>query len=68
VIEIQHIDGYTSLYAHNEKNLVGLGDIITKGQVIALLGSTGRSNGPHVHLEVHQNGKHINPSRFIRAP
>jgi len=56
------------LYAHNEKNLVGLGDIITKGQVIALLGSTGRSNGPHVHLEVHQNGKHINPSRFIRAP
>jgi len=68
VIEIQHIDGYTSLYAHNKKNLVGLGDIITKGQVIALLGSTGRSNGPHVHLEVHQNGKHINPSRFIRAP
>jgi murein DD-endopeptidase MepM/ murein hydrolase activator NlpD len=68
VIEIQHIDGYTSLYAHNEKNLVGLGDIITKGQVIAHLGSTGRSTGSHVHLEVHQNGKHINPSRFIRAP
>lgn len=66
VIEIRHADGYSTLYAHNQKNLVGVGDVIGKGQTIALLGSTGRSSGPHVHLEVHRNGKIVNPRRFVR--
>ena len=67
-VEIKHPDGYTTVYAHNEKNLVKVGDVVTKGEVIALLGSTGRSTGPHVHFEVHKNGRVVNPRQFIRAP
>lgn len=66
VVEIRHGDGYTTLYAHNQENLVVEGDVVTKGEAIALLGSTGRSSGPHVHFEVHRNGKNVNPSRFVR--
>ena len=56
VVEINHADGYSTLYAHNKKNLVRQGDIVQKDQVIALLGNTGRSTGPHVHFEVRKNG------------
>lgn len=66
VVEIRHGDGYSTLYAHNQENLVKDGDVVTKGQSIALLGSTGRSSGPHVHFEVHRNGKIVNPNRFVR--
>jgi murein DD-endopeptidase MepM/ murein hydrolase activator NlpD len=66
VVEIRHGDGYSTLYGHNDKNLVKAGDVVTKGQAIALLGNTGRSSGPHVHFEVHRNGKHVNPRRFVR--
>lgn len=68
MVEIRHVDGYTTLYAHNQKNLVKKGDLVTKGQTIALLGNTGRSSGPHVHFEVHKDGKYVNPKRYIRAP
>lgn len=68
LVEIRHADGYTTLYGHNKRNLVKKGDVIAKGQVIALLGSTGRSTGPHVHFEVHKDGKVVNPRRYIRAP
>lgn len=67
VVEIRHADGYSTLYAHNQKNLVQRGDVVSKGQTIALLGSTGRSSGPHVHFEVHRNGKIVNPLRFVRS-
>lgn len=67
VVEIRHTDGYSTLYAHNQKNLVKQGDVVSKGQAIALLGSTGRSSGPHVHFEVHRNGKIVNPLRFVRS-
>ena len=67
VVEIRHADGYSTLYAHNKKNLVKDGDVVSKGQTIALLGSTGRSSGPHVHFEVHRNGKIVNPLRFVRS-
>ena len=67
VVEIRHADGYSTLYAHNKKNLVKNGDMVSKGQTIALLGSTGRSSGPHVHFEVHRNGKIVNPVRFVRS-
>jgi len=67
VVEIRHADGYSTLYAHNKKNLVKSGDMVSKGQIIALLGSTGRSSGPHVHFEVHRNGKIVNPLRFVRS-
>jgi hypothetical protein len=68
VVEIRHADGYTTLYGHNDKNLVEEGDVVSKGQVIALLGNTGRSSGPHVHFEVHKDGKIVDPRRYIRAP
>jgi murein DD-endopeptidase MepM/ murein hydrolase activator NlpD len=66
-VEINHGNGYSTLYAHNKKNLVKVGETVKKGQVLALLGSTGRSNGPHVHFEVRRNGKAVNPMKFVRA-
>jgi murein DD-endopeptidase MepM/ murein hydrolase activator NlpD len=65
LIEINHGNGYTTRYGHNQSNMVKVGDTVKKGQQIALMGSTGRSTGPHVHFEVLQDGKTVNPSRFI---
>ena len=64
-IEISHLNSYTTRYAHNNRNLVKEGDIVKKGQIIAKMGSTGHSTGPHVHLEVLKNNIHINPNKFI---
>lgn len=68
LVEIRHTDGFTTRYAHNQKNLVKTGDTVAKGQVIALLGSSGRSSGPHVHFEVRKDGRVIDPKRYIRSP
>lgn len=65
IVEISHMDGYKTIYGHNQKNLVKAGDLVQQGQVIAKLGSTGRSTGPHVHFEVVKNGKAINPMTYI---
>lgn len=65
-IEIDHGQGWTTRYAHNHENLVTAGEEIEKGQVIALLGSTGRSTGPHLHFEVRKNGKPIDPMSWFR--
>ncbi|MEM7469027.1 MAG: M23 family metallopeptidase [Pseudomonadota bacterium] len=65
MVEINHGNGYVTRYAHNKKNLVKIGEKIAKDQTIALLGSTGRSTGPHVHFEVLKDGKAINPKSFI---
>lgn len=67
LVEIRHANGYSTLYAHNQENLVKVGEVVSKGQTVALLGSTGRSSGPHVHFEVHRNGKIENPLRFVKA-
>lgn len=66
VVELRHADGYLTRYAHNQENLVREGDVVNKGQTIALLGSTGRSSGPHVHFEVHHNDKIVNPLKYVR--
>ena len=65
LVEIDHGDGYSTLYSHNRANLVQEGETITKGQVIAEIGSTGRSTGPHVHFEVMKKGKNINPVKYL---
>lgn len=65
IVEIRHPDGLETRYAHNSKNLVNEGDLVTKGQVIAKLGSTGRSTGPHVHFEVRRGGEALDPMRFL---
>jgi murein DD-endopeptidase MepM/ murein hydrolase activator NlpD len=65
LVEVNHGNGYTTRYGHNAKLLVEVGDSVKKGQVISKMGSTGRSTGPHVHFEVLQNDRQINPSKFV---
>lgn len=66
LIELDHGNGYVTRYAHNEKIIVKTGDRIKKGGAIALLGSTGRSTGPHVHFEVLREGIKIDPYKFVK--
>ncbi len=65
MVQIKDGEGYSTLYAHSEKLLVHVGQTVTRGQVIALVGDTGWSTGPHVHFEVLKNGQPINPASFI---
>jgi len=65
MIEVSHGNGYVTRYAHNKKNLVVVGDKVEKGQNIAVMGTSGRSTGPHVHFEVVHNGRHVNPRKFV---
>ncbi|MDP6437257.1 MAG: M23 family metallopeptidase [Gammaproteobacteria bacterium] len=65
MVEIKHGNGYVTRYGHNQKNLVAIGDQVDQGQTIALMGSTGRSTGPHVHFEVWRNGKAVDPTRYV---
>ena len=67
MIKIDHGNGYETLYAHDNKLLVKEGDVVKKGQVIALSGASGRVTGPHVHLEVHKNGRVIDPASYIQS-
>lgn len=64
-VDINHGGGYVTRYAHNKELLVSVGDIVEKGQPIALLGSTGRSTAPHVHFEVFLNGRAVDPAPYI---
>lgn len=66
VVIISHGYGYKSLYAHNSKNLVKVGQQVEKGDAIAKMGSTGQSTGTHVHFEVRYNGKPINPEKLFK--
>ena len=65
MVKVNHGNGYETLYAHDEKLLVKPGDIVKKGQIIALSGNSGRSTGPHVHFEVHKNGRVVDPSSYV---
>ena len=66
MVEINHGSGYSTRYAHNSENLVAVGDEVKKGQVVALMGETGRATGPNLHFEVLHNGRRVNPVKFIR--
>jgi murein DD-endopeptidase MepM/ murein hydrolase activator NlpD len=65
MLEIDHGYGITTRYGHNSKNLVKVGDRIKRGDKIALVGSTGRSTGPHLHYEVRLSGVPVNPRNYI---
>jgi murein DD-endopeptidase MepM/ murein hydrolase activator NlpD len=66
MVEVNHGNGYVTRYAHNEKLLVDVGDTVKKGQPLALMGSTGRSTGPHLHFEVLKDGRAVNPMTFVK--
>ncbi len=67
LVEINHGNGYTTRYGHNEKILVKVGDSVKKGDPISLMGSTGRSTGPHVHFEVLLRDRQVDPLRFVQS-
>lgn len=65
VVEVDHGNGYVTRYAHNSRLLVQVGDLVRSGQQVAKAGSTGRSTGAHVHFEVWQDGRVVNPRKFL---
>lgn len=67
VIEIDHGNGYVTRYAHNSQLERTVGDLVRSGQEIAKAGSTGRSTGAHVHLEVWQDGRVVDPRKFLAS-
>jgi murein DD-endopeptidase MepM/ murein hydrolase activator NlpD len=64
---LDHGNGFRTKYAHLKKSLVQKGDAVGRGQVIGLVGNSGRSTGPHVHYEINYDDKVINPIRFVRV-
>jgi murein DD-endopeptidase MepM/ murein hydrolase activator NlpD len=65
LIEINHGKGLKTRYGHNKNILVKVGEVVSKGQIIARMGSTGRSTGPHVHYEILRNNAQIDPIKFV---
>jgi murein DD-endopeptidase MepM/ murein hydrolase activator NlpD len=63
MIEVAHVDGFVSRYAHLSRRQVDEGDVVERGQVIGLLGNTGRSTGPHLHYEVVYQGQAMHPTK-----
>ena len=65
LVEVDHGDGLTTRYGHLSKILVEPGQLITRGQIVGLLGSSGRSTGPHLHYEVRINNEAVNPMDYL---
>jgi murein DD-endopeptidase MepM/ murein hydrolase activator NlpD len=65
LVEINHGNGYVTRYAHAARTLVTVGDQVERGQAVAVVGSSGRSTGPHLHFEVVKDGRQIDPMTFV---
>lgn len=66
LVKIQHAGGFETRYAHCSRFAVSVGDTVKKGDVVAYVGSTGNSTGPHVHLEVRYEGNSLDPETFVQ--
>lgn len=65
VVVIEHGYGFSTAYAHNQKNLVKVGEQVHRDDTVAISGSTGLSTGPHVHYEIWKEGRHMNPKTYL---
>jgi murein DD-endopeptidase MepM/ murein hydrolase activator NlpD len=65
LVELNHGNGYVTRYAHGARTLVTVGDQVERGQAVAVVGSSGRSTGPHLHFEVLKDGRQIDPMAFV---
>jgi murein DD-endopeptidase MepM/ murein hydrolase activator NlpD len=67
VVAIEHGCGFSTIYAHNKKNAVKVGQRVKRGHIIGYVGSSGKSTGPHVHYEIWEKGKSVNPHKFLQG-
>jgi murein DD-endopeptidase MepM/ murein hydrolase activator NlpD len=67
VVVLEHGCGFSTIYAHNKKNAVKLGQKVKRGEIIGYVGSTGNSTGPHVHYEIWEKGKSVNPKKYLQG-
>jgi murein DD-endopeptidase MepM/ murein hydrolase activator NlpD len=67
IVKIEHGSGLETRYAHASKLLVKVGDRVEKGQIVAEVGNTGRSTGPHLHYEIRLNGNALDPRKYLNA-
>lgn len=65
IVVIKHAGGYHTIYAHNQKHFVKKGQRVGQGEVIAQIGSTGRSSGPHLHFEIRKNNRVRDPANYL---
>lgn len=65
LVAIDHGNGFTTFYGHNSRNMVQVGDVVIRGQVIAFSGNTGRSSAPHLHYEIRKDDVPVNPASFL---
>ena len=67
LVILEHGFGFSTIYAHNQKNAVKKGQIVKRGNIIGYVGSTGKSTGPHVHYEIWEKGRNVNPKKYLQG-
>jgi murein DD-endopeptidase MepM/ murein hydrolase activator NlpD len=67
VVILEHGFNFSTVYAHNNKNTVRVGQEMKRGDLLGYVGSTGQSTGPHVHYEIWEKGKNVNPQKFLQG-
>jgi murein DD-endopeptidase MepM/ murein hydrolase activator NlpD len=67
VVVVEHGCGFSTIFAHNKKNAVKVGQKVKRGEIVGYVGSTGKSTGPHVHYEIWEKGKSVNPKKYLQG-